>query len=57
MRHHGQTIPQCHIVFNQDGLRREDDSDSNDLRRNERVTKMLMDKYSLTIPKANSPLK
>ena len=57
VRHHGTDNPHCHIVFNRVDFDGKVISDSNDFRRNERVTKMLKDKYSLTYPKANSPLK
>ncbi|MCB6585264.1 relaxase/mobilization nuclease domain-containing protein, partial [Streptococcus gordonii] len=47
VRHHGTDNPHCHIVFNRVDFDGKVISDSNDFKRNERVTKMLKDKYSL----------
>ena len=45
VRHHGTGNPHCHIVFNRVDFDGKVISDSNDFRRNERVTKMLKEKF------------
>mgnify|MGYP000878809529 FL=1 len=57
VRHHGTDNPHCHIVFNRVDFDGKVISDSNDFRRNERVTKMLKDKYSLTYSEGKQSVK
>ena len=57
VRHHGTDNPHCHIVFNRVDFDGKVISDSNDFRRNERVTKMLKDKYSLTYSEGKQAVK
>ena len=57
VRHHGRDNPHCHIVFNRVDFDGKVISDSNDLRCNERVTKMLKDKYSLTYSEGKQAVK
>ena len=57
VRHHGTDNPHCHIVFNRVNFDGKVISDSNDFRRNERVTKMLKDKYSLTYSEGKQAVK
>ena len=57
VRHHGMDNPHCHIVFNRVDFDGKVISDSNDFRRNERVTKMLKDKYSLTSSEGKQSVK
>ena len=57
VRHHGTDNPHCHIVFNRVNFDGKVISDSNDFKRNERVTKMLKDKYSLTYSEGKQSVK
>ena len=57
VRHHGTDNPHCHIVFNRVDFDGKVISDSNDFKRNERVTKMLKDKYSLTYSEGKQSVK
>lgn len=57
VRHHGTDNPHCHVVFNRVDFDGKVISDSNDFRRNERVTKMLKDKYSLTYSEGKQSVK
>ena len=57
MRHYGTDNLHCHIVFNRVDFDGMVISDSNDFKRNEKVTKMLKDKYSLTYSEGKQSVK
>jgi len=52
-----ELMAHCHIVFNRVDFDGKVISDSNDFRRNEKVTKMLKDKYSLTYSEGKQSVK
>ena len=51
VRHHDNSNPHCHLVYNRIDYHGKTITDQNDFRRNEKVTKQLKDKYGLTYGK------